>query len=129
MRPLIILFVMLSACPAWAKHAHPEKFYQEIWCGRQSGAMEVVMPSGSRCDCLTATNAVEFDFAIKWAESIGQALNYAAQTDKRAGIVLIMQRPNDQRHVKQVLIVRDHNKFDLDLWLMDEDGNDLGRVE
>ena len=45
--------------------------------------MEVVMKDGTRCDILTATHAIEVDFAKKWAEAIGQSLNYAMQTGKR----------------------------------------------
>lgn len=129
MRSIFVLCVLLLACPAWAGHAHPEKFYQEIWCERQAGVLEKIMPSGSRCDCLTDTHAVEFDFAYKWAESIGQSLNYAAQTGRRAGIVLILEKPDDKRYVKQVLIVRDFNKLALDLWLVDQEGRDLGQVK
>ena len=49
-----------------------EKFAREI-----GGQVEVVMKDGTRCDILTATHAIEVDFAKKWAEAIGQSLNYA----------------------------------------------------
>ena len=41
--------------------------------------MEVVMKDGTRCDILTSTHAIEVDFAKKWAEAIGQSLNYASK--------------------------------------------------
>lgn len=44
--------------------------------------MEVVAPDGTRCDILTDEYAIEVDFANKWAEAIGQALNYAIQFNK-----------------------------------------------
>ena len=44
--------------------------------------MEVVMKDCTRCDILTATHAIEVDFARKWAEAIGQSLNYAMHTGK-----------------------------------------------
>lgn len=122
-----VLFVSI-AFPAWAQHAHPEKWYQARWCDAQGGVVEVVMPSGSRCDCLTEGNAVEFDFSHKWAESVGQALNYGAQTGKRAGIVLILEREGDERHAEQVKIVRDYYKLPLDVWLMGREGEDLGYI-
>jgi hypothetical protein len=31
--------------------------------------VEVVMKDGTRCDILTATHAIEVDFAKKWAEA------------------------------------------------------------
>ena len=47
------------------------------------------MPDGTRCDILTDTHAIEVDFADKWAEAIGESLNYAIQTGKKADIVLV----------------------------------------
>ena len=129
MHKLILpLLILAMAVPALARHEHPERYYQKLWCDRQSGVMEVVMPSGSRCDCLTESHAVEFDFAPKWAESVGQALNYAAQTGRKAGVVLIVEKPADRRHVQQILIVKRYNSLDMDVWLVDAEGNDLGEV-
>ena len=45
---------------------------------------------------MTDTHAVEFDFANKWAESIGQALHYQLMTGKRAKVVLILEKPKRQ---------------------------------
>jgi hypothetical protein len=36
------------------------------------GQVEVVLPDGTRCDCLTETHAIEFDFGRGWGEAIGQ---------------------------------------------------------
>ena len=41
-------------------------------------------------------HAIEFDFAEKWAESIGQALHYSFMTGKRAKVVLILENPEKQ---------------------------------
>ncbi len=48
----------------------------------------MTIPDGTRCDILADTHAFEVDFADKWAESVGQSLNHAMQTGKKAGIVL-----------------------------------------
>ena len=45
-----------------AKREHPEKWYQKRWCREQGGQMEVVLPDKTRCDCVTDTHAIEFDF-------------------------------------------------------------------
>jgi hypothetical protein len=45
-----------------AKREHPEKWYQQTWCEAQKGRIEVVLPDGTRCDCVTDTHAIEFDF-------------------------------------------------------------------
>jgi hypothetical protein len=125
---LAACLLALPGASALARHEHPEKHYQKLWCDRQGGVLEVVMPSGSRCDCLTDSHAVEFDFAPKWAESVGQALNYAAQTGRKAGVVLIVEKPGDRRFVRQILIVKKYNGLELDVWLVDADGNDLGEA-
>ncbi|UCD31992.1 MAG: hypothetical protein JSV38_14710 [Desulfobacterales bacterium] len=45
-----------------AKREHPERWYQERWCWEQGGQIEVVLPDKTRCDCVTDTHAIEFDF-------------------------------------------------------------------
>jgi len=74
------------------------------------------MPDGTRCDIVTDTHAIEVDFADKWAEAIGQSLNYAFQTNKRAGILLILENPKDERHLIRVQSIINH--FDLPIDLM-----------
>jgi len=49
-----------------AKREHPEKWYQQKWCEGQKGRVEVVLQDGTRCDCLTDTHAIEFDFGGTW---------------------------------------------------------------
>jgi len=68
-----------------AKRLHFEKEYQQVWCSCESGEIEVRLSDRTRIDCLTAQYAIEFDFASKWAEAIGQSLHYASQTGKQAG--------------------------------------------
>ena len=71
--------------------AYSESFYQKQYAKKLGGRTEVTMPDGTRCDILTDTHAIEVDFADKWAEAIGQSLNYAMQTGKKAGIVLVLK--------------------------------------
>ena len=40
-----------------------EKWYQKRWCRDKDGQVEVVLPCKTRCDCVTDTHAIEFDFA------------------------------------------------------------------
>ena len=44
------------------------RYYQEKFAREIGGKVEVVMRDGTRCDILTATHAIEVDFAKKWAE-------------------------------------------------------------
>jgi hypothetical protein len=34
----------------------------------------VVLPDGTRCDCVTDTHAIEFDFGNNWAEAINMSI-------------------------------------------------------
>ncbi len=80
----------------FVKHQHNEASYQNAWCSANGGVTEYENKDFTRVDCLTATNAVEFDFANKWAESIGQALHYQLMTGKKAKVVLILEDPQKQ---------------------------------
>ncbi len=59
---LILLIILVFPASALGKREHPEKWYQQKWCEAQKGRVEVVLPDGTRCDCLTDTHAIEFDF-------------------------------------------------------------------
>jgi hypothetical protein len=114
----LALCLVLGAGSAGAgSRLHPERWYQERWCAEQGGTMEVVLEDGSRCDCLTATHAVEFDFANKWAEAVGQSLHYANLSRKRAGIVIIQERPGDTRYLRRLRGVLERYDLPVDLWV------------
>ena len=59
---LILFIVLVLPTSVLAKREHPEKWYQQKWCEAHRGQVEVVLPDGTRCDCLTETHAIEFDF-------------------------------------------------------------------
>jgi len=81
-----------------------EKYYQKIFCKNKNGRIEVVLEDRTRVDCLTATHAIEVDWAKKWAEGIGQALYYGIKTDKRPAVALIVGT-KDQRYLKRLRTV------------------------
>lgn len=110
------LIVLLAAGPVSGHHS--ERWYQEHWCAEQGGRTEVVLDDRTRCDCLTGTHAVEFDFARKSAEAISQALYYALKTGKRAGIVLILEKPGDARYLDRILAVIYEFNLPIDVWMI-----------
>ena len=79
-----------------------EAYYQNEWCTPDFGRKEVILWDMTRVDCMTKDYAIEFDFAKKWAESIGQALYYSKLTGKAPAIVLILTSPTDYRYVKRI---------------------------
>lgn len=91
------LFIVLMLF-AVAAQATSEREYQEKHC---TGLMEQVLPDRTRIDCETFNYAIEYDFAKKWAESIGQSLHYGRMTGKLPGIVLITETVKDCKHVKK----------------------------
>jgi hypothetical protein len=98
----------------FAKHKHPEKHYQEIWCNKKGGEIEHVLPDKARVDCLTKEYAVEFDFANKWAESIGQALYYGIMTNRKPAIAIIIEhREKDQKYLDRLYKVTEHLWIDV----------------
>ena len=83
-------------------HKHSESSYQHAWCSAHKGIEEYENKDKTRVDCLTEYHAVEFDFANKWAESIGQALYYSKMTGKKPAVVLILSSLTDYKYVKRV---------------------------
>jgi hypothetical protein len=97
-RWIFIMLLVLLPVSVWAGHEHPEKWYQRRWCVENRGELEVVLPDGTRCDCLTATNAVEFDFGAKWAEAIGTGL-VLFDSDRETGGSRVDSRKTDGSEV------------------------------
>jgi predicted protein tyrosine phosphatase len=97
-----------------------------MWCGQAGGKMEHRLPDGARVDCLTGAYAVEFDFADKWAESVGQALHYAEATGREAGVVLILEQPaDDAKYVERLRSALRHAGCPATIWLVGPDGETM----
>ena len=79
-----------------------EMYYENEWCTPDFGRKEVILWDMTRVDCMTKDYAIEFDFAKKWAEAIGQSLYYSKLTGKSPAIVLILTNPTDYRYVKRI---------------------------
>ena len=69
---LILTLIFLFPSHLFAIRQHPEKWYQKKWCE----GVEVVLPDGTRCDCVTDTHAIEFDFGNNWAGAIIMSIPY-----------------------------------------------------
>lgn len=119
---LTILFILgilgfypwFSACTkANAAHAHPERYYQNEWCSKWGGRAEYLLADKTRVDCLTKTYAVEFDFAPKWAEAVGQSLYYSKMTGKQAAIVLILEKESDFKYFARAKYLAEDNNIQL----------------
>lgn len=67
-----------------------ERSVQECACARLQ--LEVMLPSGTRADCVSDTHAIEVEATQDWAQGIGQSLHYAEQLDKKAFVFLFCER-------------------------------------
>ena len=115
------LLFLLLALPLFGKQS--ERYYQEKFAREIGGQIEVVMKDGTRCDILTATHAIEVDFAKKWAEAIGQSLHYALHTGKRPGVALIVLSPSDNKYISRVKQIS--ARFSLGIEIYEIDGNNV----
>ena len=114
---IILIQICFFVLPVQAKHLYLERDYQDVWCKANNGITEYRLSDNCRVDCLTNTHAIEFDFAEKWAESIGQALYYGLQTNKTPGVVLIIEDPEkDIKYVRRLIRVACCNG--IDYWFM-----------
>ncbi len=112
---LVIIVLSLEA-----KHLHKEKVYQEHFCSKFGGITEYRLQDRTRVDCLLDTYAIEVDFAPKWAESIGQSLYYAAQTSRKAAVLLIMEDiQQDKKYLRRLEYVS--KQYDIDIWIINKD--------
>ena len=111
MKKIIIFLFLINNANA---HQFLEKQYQEKWCLENSGKLEVVLKSGERADCITEEYAIEFDFAKKYTEAIGQSLLYSIEANKKAGIVIILENKTDEKYLKRLHIVAD--VYDIKVW-------------
>jgi len=99
----LIGLILCIASSAVAKRLYSEKTYQKLWCDKRGGIMEYKLNDNTRVDCLLPTLAVEFDFANKWAECIGQALYYGQKTNRTPACVLIIEDPEkDKKYVRRL---------------------------
>jgi hypothetical protein len=118
-----LLIFLLLAIPLFGKQS--ERYYQEKFAREIGGQVEVVMKDGTRCDILTATHAIEVDFAKKWAEAIGQSLNYAIHTGKRPGVALIILSPTDNKYVERVRKISAEYSLGLTIYPIDGGGGSV----
>lgn len=98
----------------WSKHLAEQK----------GGIAEFRLPDASRVDILTENVAWEVEWCDKWSESFGQALFYAASTDREPGIILLMRGKSADKHYLRCLTVvnglRQHMPFRLEFVYTDK---------
>ena len=110
-----LLLALTLTASLGAARLNLESYYQDIAAEKYSGQKEITAPDGTRCDIVTNTHAIEVDFADNWAQAIGQSLNYSFQLNKKAGILLILESPKDEKHLIRVQSIIEHYKLPIDV--------------
>jgi len=94
-----------------------EVYYQDKFAEIIKGSTSVTLWDKTEVDILTDTFAIEVDFSEKWAESIGQSLYYAEMTNRKAGVLLVVNSNLDERFIRRLMTVA--MRKDITVWLMD----------
>ncbi len=76
----------------------------------------MVLADRTRCDCVTDTHAIDFDFGNNWAEAVGQSSYYSLQAEKRAGIILILENMKDRKYWIRLNATIQHFNLPIDIW-------------
>lgn len=85
------------------KYTNPSKMHEKDYVNKHcTGVIEHVLPDKTRIDCLTDEYAIEYDYAKKWAESIGQSLYYAKKTGKKPAVAIIISKPSDRKYIQRI---------------------------
>ena len=105
------------------------RMYESDYVNRDcKGEIEFVTQDGTYIDCLAGGYAIEFDWARKWYEGVGQALYYGRLTGDVAGLVLIVKRESDWKYVERCHKTLAHYGTPVKLWVVLGEGvTDTGK--
>ena len=110
-----LLLTALTSLQFASAAEHPERHYQEKAAKELGGKLEVQVPDG-RVDIVTDDYAIEVEFAAKWKQAIGQALWYAMQTNKKAGIVIVCENADEANAAIRLESVIEKHKLPIKVW-------------
>lgn len=97
MKKLKTNICVIFFCFQFLVNGQNEAHYIDILADKMNGIQEQKVENG-RVDIVTATHAIEVEWAANWKHSIGQALWYGLQTGKKPGIILIMKSIDDRKY-------------------------------
>jgi hypothetical protein len=61
-------------------------------------------------------HAIKFDFGRNWAEAVDQSAYYSLQTERKAGIVLILETMKDRKYWIRLNTTIEHFGLPIDAW-------------
>jgi len=126
---LLLITLLLFSVAMFSQTKQRESYYQDKFAKIVGGETEVVLSDGTRADIVTKNYAIEVDFADKWAESIGQALNYGRLLNKEAGILLVVKGREEDRHIEKLVNNIAYYRLPIKVWIWDYVGNTWGVLD
>jgi hypothetical protein len=123
---LLTLFALLITLSVFSQRKS-ESYYRDLFAEKIGGITEFRLSDRTRVDILNYRYAIEADFSEKWAESIGQSLHYSNMTEKKAGILLIVDLENDERFITRLVNVS--NKYNITVWILDYNTENIFLIE
>ena len=106
MKILLVLILISLSNISYAKKN--ERYYQNLHCIIAGGKMEYRLKDKTRIDCLTSEYAIEYDWAKKWAECLGQALHYSVMKNKKPVCGLIGTKKEFDKYYKKIKNISDY---------------------
>lgn len=116
MAAVTLVWITPSLAVAAPVRDQPLESYRQAWCQQQKGHPGFRLIEGNECDCLTATHAVAIDYADRWAEVMGRSLDFARQTGRKPGVVLVMERAEDRKYQINLRATIDAFKLGVNFW-------------
>lgn len=113
-----ILLAIALCCTCNAALSEHESYYHAFVAKELGGETEVAAKDDTCCDIVTDTHAIEADFKGKWAEALGQSLNYAFQLNKEAAIALIIEDSQGAKESLRLKCLIVNYKPPRRLWLL-----------
>lgn len=117
---VIIVFIVM-ALGSFSPFAIGDEKINEAWYVKRfcTGTVEYRLPDAGRVDCLEDEYAIEYDYAKKWSECIGQALEYGRVTKRKAACALILKEKGDFKHYHKMVLNIEHYKLPVSVFIVD----------
>jgi len=116
MTKFILVLLLVISTPVFGA-LHTESWYQDREC--INGEKEFMNVDRTRTDCYINLNGesinIEYDYAHKWYECIGQALHYTTLNGGRARCVLIVESLDAVKYVDRAQRTVNHHNIPVEL--------------
>jgi len=113
-KKVLIFIILLFTTTAYA--AKDEGYYRDRFCSNHDGKTEYYTSDQTIIDCLTKDTAWVITFANKWDEAVGKVLNYGRATNKKIGIIVVVEDISDMQYISK--LINTNTKYNLDIELL-----------